>query len=211
MAFFGGLTGVQARQQSAGAQVIAQRIQDAQFHSRFIARADLPLESLEDLKDLAPELTFTFGSESSTSGHLMPRHFLTQAGIDPDNDFRQLANYSGSHDLTWKLVQSGTFDVGVLNEDVWNRAVDQGNVDLSKARSFLVTPGYYDYSWTVPGNLDSTYGSGFTEKMRQALLDLDPEEHAGILELFSTQGFIISENGNYEAIEDVARQLGIVK
>lgn len=46
LAFFGGLTGVQARLQKPGAVAVAQREHDAAFHSKFIARADLDLASL---------------------------------------------------------------------------------------------------------------------------------------------------------------------
>jgi len=211
MAFFGGLTGVQARVRNPGAQVIAQREQDARFHTKFITRADLPIGSLAELKNRASELTLTFGSENSTSGHLMPRHFMNQAGIDADEDFLSLPNYSGSHELTWKLVESGSFDVGVLNEDVWDRAVSQGRADLEKVRVFYTTPDYFDYNWTVNTGVDQKFGQGFTEKLRDALLDLNTEDHAEILELFSTQGFVASENGNYQAIETVARDLGIIR
>ena len=211
MAFFGGLTGVQARLRNPGAQAIAQREHDAQFHSKFIVRAGLPVYSLEDLKEQAGGLTFTFGSESSTSGHLMPRYFLSEAGIDPDRDFEAIPNYSGSHDLTWKLVGNGSFDIGALNEDVWARALREGSVDTGKVRVFHTTPEYFDYNWTVRGDLDQIYGDGFTRKLRAALLDLNPQEHGDILGLFSTQRFIQSSNDNYRDIEKVARGLGIVR
>jgi phosphonate transport system substrate-binding protein len=211
MAFFGGLTGVQARLRNPGALAIAQREHDAVFHSKFIVRAGLELDSLEDLAAQASGLTITFGSESSTSGHLMPRHFLTEAGIDPDSDFRSAPNFSGSHDTTWQLVESGAFDLGVLNEDVWNRAVQESKVDTGKVKEFYITPAYYDYNWTVQGNLDQIYGAGFTEKIRQALLELNPPNHEEILDLFSTEKFITTSNDNYRVIEDVARELEIIK
>ncbi len=211
LAFFGGLTGVQARLQNPGAIAIAQRERDAKFHSKFIVRTDLPINSLEDLAAQSADLTITFGSESSTSGHLMPRHFLTQAGIDPDTGFRSVPNFSGSHDLTWELVQSGSFDVGALNEDVWKRAVDNGKADPTRVREFHTTPDYFDYNWTVRANLDQVYGEGFTGKLQAALLKLNPQEHGEILELFSTEQFIATENKNYQAIEDVARSLGMIQ
>ena len=211
IAFFGGLTGVQARLQNPGAQAIAQREHDAEFHSKFVRRAGLDLDSLEDLKAQAKDLTITFGSENSTSGHLMPRHFLAGAGIDPDEDFRSPPNFSGSHDLTWKLVQDGSFDVGALNEDVWKRAVREGKADGSRVQEFYTTPAYFDYNWTVRPDLDKTYGEGFAVKVQQALLNLDPEEHGEILELFSTEKFIVTNNGNYQELEDVARNLGMVQ
>ncbi len=211
LAFFGGLTGVQARLQKPGAAAIAQRENDAVFHSKFVARTDLDLESLDDLEAQAGDLTITFGSPNSTSGHLMPRYFLKQAGIDAATNFRQQPNFSGSHDTTWQLVESGAFDIGALNEDVWDRAVRENKVDTGKVKDLYTTPAYYDYNWTVQGNLDEVYGEGFTDKIRQALLDLNPEEHGEILDLFSTKRFIPTSNDNYQAIEDVARELEIIK
>ena len=211
LAFFGGLTGVQARLQNPGAQAIAQRERDARFHSKFIVRGSLPVHSIDDLKARARDLTLTFGSESSTSGHLMPRHFLVQAGIDPDRDFKTVPNFSGSHDLTWQLVQSGAFDVGALNEDVWERAVRDGRVDEGKVRVFYTTPEYFDYHWMARPDLDREYGDGFTSRLQAALLGLNPAEHRDILELFSTQRFIETNNENYRDIEEVARRLGIVR
>jgi phosphonate transport system substrate-binding protein len=82
LVWFGGLTGVQARLQVAGAQAIAQRDIDANFHSVFIANTNSDLGAIEDISDLTTlkGRTFTFGSESSTSGRLMPQYFLAQAG-----------------------------------------------------------------------------------------------------------------------------------
>ena len=211
LAFFGGFTGVQARLQAPGAQAIAQREHDAQFHSRFIVRTELGIHSLEDLKAQASRRTLTFGNESSTSGHLMPRHFLRQAGIDPDADFRSLPNFAGSHDLTWQLVESGAFDVGVLNEDVWERAVGDGRVYPSKVREFYTTPAYFDYNWTAGGDLDRIYGDGFTERVQRALLNLNQEEHREILDLFSTERFVTTDNRNYRDLEAVARDLGMIR
>jgi phosphonate transport system substrate-binding protein len=211
LAFFGGLTGVQARLQTPGATVIAQREHDAAFHSKFIANPDSELTSLADVKKRSQDLTITFGSESSTSGHLMPRHFLGQAGINADYDFKSQPNFSGSHDLTWKLVESGAFDIGALNEDVWNRARESGKADISKVETFYTTPAFHDYNWTVRPALDLVYGHGFTNKLKNALLELNMDEHSKILDLFSTEKFVTSDNANYDDIEDISRTLGIVK
>ncbi|MSQ07195.1 MAG: putative selenate ABC transporter substrate-binding protein [Dehalococcoidia bacterium] len=211
LAFFGGLTGAQARLQNPGALAIVQRENDAKFHSRFIVRSELPVKSLEELKTQAKSLTITFGSESSTSGHLMPRHFLVQAGIDPATAFKTVPNFSGSHDLTWQLVQSGSFDVGALNEDVWTAAVKAGKIDPAKVREFYTTPEYVDYHWLAHPGLDKTYGAGFTSKAKQALLKLNLQENKEILGLFATQKFIETSNANYQPIEQIGRNLGIIK
>ncbi len=211
LAFFGALTGVQARLQNPGATAIAQRQNDGKFHSKLIARADLGISSLEDLKEQASDLSITFGSESSTSGHLMPRHFLTEAGINPDEAFRIPPSYSGSHDNTWVLVQSDAYDIGALSETVWERAMQQETANPDLVKEFYTTPPYFNYNWTAQGDLDEIYGEGFTEKVRNALLSLNPQEHGDILELFSTEGFIETNNANYAAVEKVARDLDLVR
>ncbi len=211
LAFFGALSGVQARLQNPGSQAIVQREEDDNFHSKLIVRDGLSINSLDDLKAQAGGLTITFGSESSTSGHLMPRYFLLQAGIDPDDDFASAPSFSGSHDLTWQLVASGAFDVGALSEAVWDRAVREGRVGPDDAREFYTTPAYFNYNWTVQGGLDEVYGAGFTDRIRSALLALNSEDHPEILDLFNTRRFIVTNNRNYQAIEDVARDLEIIR
>jgi len=205
MAWFGGLTGVQAMSLVEDAEAIAQRPKDEEFHSVFIAQKDLNVSSLEDLKGM----NFTFGSESSTSGHLMPRHFLVEAGINPDEDFDGKPNYSGSHDKTYKLVESGAFQAGALNESVWEKAVNENTVDLNKVDVFYITPSYYDYNWTI-NNVDPVFGEGTKAKVKEVLLSMTKED-SKVMELLQTESFIETKNDNYEAIKKVAKSLGIIK
>lgn len=205
LAWFGGLTGVQARSEVEGSEAIAQRPRDEKFKSVFIANKSLDIESLEDLKGKS----LTFGSESSTSGHLMPRFFMTEAGLNPEDILNSTPNYSGSHDKTIKLVESGAFDAGALNEAVWESALENETVDLNVVDVFYVTPEYYDYNWTI-NNVDGTYGEGTKEKVKEALLSMG-EDQSDILELFHTDKFIESNNANYDAIKNVAIGLGIIK
>ena len=206
LAWFGGLTGLQARLAAPGSQAIIQRPRDAEFHSVFIVQANSTAESLQDLRGL----TFSFGSESSTSGHLMPRYFLLEAGVNPDEDFKGLPNYSGSHDKTWKLVESGAFQAGALNEAVWARAVDQEKVDLSKVRVLETTSAYHDYNWSIRGDIDQEFGAGFMQKVKEAFLSMG-EDQRELLDLFQTDRFIKTENANYEPIYKVAQRLEIVE
>lgn len=205
LAWFGGLTGVQARAAVENSQAIAQRPRDEKFHSVFIKQKGLEVNNLSDLKNVQ----FTFGSESSTSGHLMPRHFLLEAGIDPTTDFNGVANFSGSHDKTWKLVEAGSFEAGALNEAVWESAVESDKVDLSKVEVFYITPDYYDYNWTI-NNVNETYGEGTVSKIQDALLSFH-EAKPEVMELFSDKKFIKTNNSNYKAIEEVAKSLGILE
>jgi phosphonate transport system substrate-binding protein len=94
---------------------------------------------------------------------------------------------------------------------VWLAAVKAGKIDSAKVREFYTTPEYVDYHWTARADLDQTYGAGFTNKAKQALLKLNMQENKEILELFATQRFIETSNTNYAPIEQIARTLGIIK
>jgi phosphonate transport system substrate-binding protein len=201
LAWFGGLTGVQARSLVPDAEAIAQRPIDEKFKSVFIAQKDLKIDKLEDLQGKS----FTFGSESSTSGHLMPRYFMMEAGVNPDQDLDGSPQYSGSHDKTYKLVESGAFETGALNISVWEAAVAEGKVDESKVKVFYTTPEYYDYNWTV-----NKIDKDVKEKLTAALLSMRAEDNE-VMKLFKTDQFIETNNENYKAIEKVARELKIIK
>jgi phosphonate transport system substrate-binding protein len=201
LAWFGGLTGVQARNLVPEAEAIAQRPIDEKFESVFIAQADLEITSLEELKGK----TFTFGSESSTSGHLMPRYFMMEAGIDPNTDLDGTPNYSGSHDKTYKLVESGAFQTGALNISVWEAAVEEGKVDTDKVKVFYTTPHYYDYNWTVNKMDEATKA-----KLKEAILSMKSGDNE-VMDLLSAEQFIETNNENYSAIEKVAKELEIIK
>jgi phosphonate transport system substrate-binding protein len=209
LGWFGGLTGVQARLETPGAQAVAQRPIDKEFRSVFVVRADDPAAGLADLAGHS----FTFGSESSTSGHLMPRSFLTEAGINPDTDFDGRPGYSGSHDKTWKLVEAGSFQAGVLNASVWDRAVAQGQVDTTRVRELQRTVPYVDYHWVVHPDIDGEYGAGTTERIVGALLRMGEAggDAPRILELFEDTAFVEAQNSDYDKIERVARSLGLVR
>jgi phosphonate transport system substrate-binding protein len=198
MAWLGGFTFVQTKLRTNGTAIpIVQRQEDAAFTSRFIT-AQPDIKSLADLKGK----TFAFGSPSSTSGHLMPRYFLLQAGIDPEKDFKHIA-FSGAHDATAAFVESGKVDAGVLNASVWDKLVEQ-----KKVRVFATTPPYFDYNWTVRGDLDPA----LVKKLTNAFLALDPNnpEHKGILALQRATKFIPTKPENYAGIENAARSAGLL-
>lgn len=204
LVWYGGFTFVQARRRTGSAVPLVQREEDAAFHSKFIARAGSGIRSLQDLKGK----TFAFGSVSSTSGHLMPRYYLLQAGVDPDKDLSRYA-YSGAHDATAKWVESGKVDAGALNESVWQKLLEEKRVDTSKVEVFHTTPGYFDYNWTVRGDLDPTLAG----RIKAAFLALDSRnpEHKAILDLQRTRRFIETRPENYRMIEEAARNAGLLK
>lgn len=215
LAWFGGLTGVQARLEVDGANAVAQRDIDEAFTSVFIARADSGIGPISDVAGLAvlADRSFTFGSESSTSGRLMPQSFLAEAGLDIDSSFDGAPGFSGSHDATIEVVAAGSFEVGALNSEVWDSRVEAGDVDPGEVIEIFRTPPYYDYHWVSQPDLDNRFGDGFQNKVVEVLTSLDASnpDHAAILELFGAGSFIVTENDNYAAIEAVGRETGLIR
>ncbi len=204
LAWLGGFTFVQARIRTGNAIPIAQRAEDEKFTSKFIANSASGINGLADLKGK----NFTFGSVSSTSGHLMPRFFLLQNKINPDKDFKRFA-YSGAHDATALQVESGKVEAGVLNASVWDKLVEEKKVDTSKVKVIWTTPPYYDYNWTVRGDLDPAV----VKKLTAAFLKLDPNNPADkeLLDLQRASKFIATKPENYKGIEAAARSAGLLK
>jgi phosphonate transport system substrate-binding protein len=179
-----------------------QREEDEKFRSVFITAED-GIRSLADLKGK----DVSFGSQSSTSGHLMPRSFLLEAGLNPEKDFRRVA-YSGAHDATIAAVAAGKVQAGALNISVWEKFVADRKIDTSKVRVFHTTPPYYDYNWTVHADMPAAT----REKLTQALLSLsrDTAEGKEVLDLQRATRFIPSKPENYKGIEAAARSAGLL-
>ena len=204
LAWLGGFTFVQAKIRTKGtAKPIVQREEDTKFISRFIT-SDPNVKTVADLKGK----TFAFGSPSSTSGHLMPRYFMLKDGVNPDKDLKNVA-FSGNHDATVAFVGSGKVEAGVVNASVWDRIVEQKKTDVSKIRVFATTPPYYDYNWTVRGDLDAKV----VQKLTDAFLKLDAKnpEHKAVLDIQRASKFVATKPENYAGIEQAAQSAGLLK
>lgn len=203
LAWFGGFTGVQARRQVSGAEAIAQGAEDVAFKSLFIANTKTGLKPEKEFPRAIAGLSFTFGSRASTSGRLMPEFFIRRefAGRGPDEIFARVG-FSGDHSRTIQLVQSGAYDVGVLDYTVWELDLKAGKIDPAQLVVLWETPTFPDYQWTVQGDVDQRYGAGFKEKLRAALLAIDDP---AILTAFGRSKFIPAKNSDYGPIEDVAK------
>lgn len=204
MVWYGGLTSVQAARRARGATRIIMRQEDAEFKSYFITRTETGIRELSHLKGKS----FSFGSVSSTSGHLMPRYFLLKAGIRPERDFSRFS-FSGAHDATAAWVEAGRVDAGALNFLVWDKLVQTKKVDTSRVVVFWSTPPYVDYVWMVRGGLDKA----LVERISQAFLKLDYRnpEHKKLLDLHRTRRYVPAKDEDWRQIEEAAIAAGLLK
>lgn len=181
---------------------LVQRAEDEQTLSVFVT-THAGITSVEDLRGK----TFSFGAESSASGHLMPSSFLRAAYIDPDTGMKRI--FSGSPDATVAAVASGEADAGALSSAAWEKLVEQGKVDPKVVHVFYTTPGYHDYNWTVRADMDVN----LRQKLTDAFLALDKNngQDKEILDLQRASKFIPTNAENYSVIEAAAHSAGLLK
>jgi phosphonate transport system substrate-binding protein len=204
LVWFGGFTHVQAQIRSGGKVIpIAQREEDTKFQSVFITQTNSGIKTLADLKGKQ----VSFGSQSSTSGHLMPRHFLLQANLNPEKDFKRIA-YSGAHDATIASVVSGKVDAAALDITVWRKFVSENKVDTKAVDVFYTTPPFFNYNWSVHAEMPAD----LRNKVQKALLDLDANTPEGkeILQLNRATRYITTSPENYKGLEAAGRSAGLI-
>ena len=207
LAWFGGLTGVRARAAVTGARAIAQGKLDPEFKSYFIAHKDAGLTPSAGFPQGLAGKTFTFGSESSTSGRLMPEYWIhEESGKSPQEFFAgEEMSFSGDHAKTATLVQAGTFEAGVLNYMVYDSMVADGKIDPSVCVKIWETPTYPDYNWTAHPDL----GEELIERLQAALIGMtDPELLAAAQR---TEGIIAASNEDFAPLESLARDLNLLR
>ena len=209
LAWFGGLTGVQARQAVPGARAIAQGETDPRFVSYFVANKDAPIQPSESFPADLGKLSFTFGPASSTSGRLMPEYYIRQnTGKSPADFFGREPSFSEGHDKTLELVEAGKVQAGVVNFEVYEKRVKEKKTDPNVVRVIWKTPQYPDYNFTAHADLDKQFGAGFTERLQAALVAVDDPK---LLSAFPRTRLIPAKNEDYAQTEQVAKELGFLR
>lgn len=202
VAYLGGFTYVQASER-AGVRPLVQRERDRDFHSVFITRPGSGIDGLADLKGR----TFAFGDVSSTSGHLMPEHFMRQNGVAPEVISK--AVYTGGHDATALAVANGKVDAGAMDEAVFERMTKEGKLDPAEVKVFYTTPPFFDYVWAARKGLDPR----LAEKFSNAFLKLSAADPAQkpLLDLLSASGYAKANDSDYDRLRRAARDAGMMK
>lgn len=207
LAWFGGLSGVRARTLVVGSQAIAQGEEDPVFETYFIAHSSTGIKASDAFPMDMQGKTFTFGSKGSTSGRLMPEYYIRkELKAAPDDAFSKVG-FSGNHSKTIALVQSGAYQIGAVNFQVWLREMKAGKIDANKVSVIWKTPSYPDYQWSIRGDVNKQFGDGFSDRVTKALLSMkDPD----LLAAFPRKSFIPASNADYQPILDVAKKIKLI-
>jgi phosphonate transport system substrate-binding protein len=202
LAYFGGATFVKANTEYDAVPLIMRDV-DTRFTSDLVVAG----EDLKSLKEIQGK-RFSFGSRLSTSGHLMPRHFLhVQHGVTPEKYFRSV-QYSGKHDRTAYLVRDGDADAGVMNSEILRKMFADGRLRPGDIRVIWTTPPYNDYVWAAHPHIQPLD----REKIQQAFLQLsvDNPQHKVILANLGAAGFYPASIRDSSTLKQVMVDLGML-
>lgn len=209
LAWFGGVTGVQARNNVPGAQAIAQGVVDPKYKSYFIAHKDTGLVKSDSFPQEIADFSFSFGSKSSTSGRVMPTHFIIEnTGKKPEDFFKKAPQFAGkrSHTGVALDVKSGAVQTGVMSYKNYNKMVKKGDIDPEVVKVIWETPDYYDYNFTIHPDVEKTFGKGFIQKVQDALVKC--KDKAVLETLLREEGLIKAKNSDFDKCADVMKKIG---
>jgi len=201
LAYFGGLTYVQARQRADVHPLFTEvnpRTRTTKYRSVIIVPADSDIENVEDLEGK----DFAFGSVSSTSGSLYPSIMLADAGLDYRTDLGEVV-YTGGHDTTAQAVANGRVAAGGLEDRILYGLQEDGIIEKGKVRVIEESDPIEGYPWVVRNAL--------SDKDEQALTDAflgieDPK----LLDLLRAEDYQKVQAGDYDYVEEQARKLDLI-
>ena len=152
--------------------------------------------------------SFSFGPELSTSGHLMPRHFLSVDGITPEEEFESV-RHSAGHDQTAEWVRDGVVALGVVNCVILDAMQRDGRLAPDEIRVLETTPTYGNYVWAVQPSMPDDVRT----QLRDAFLALDatvPEQRA-LLQSLGANGYLPAGSSDFTDVRLAAEALNLIQ
>ena len=199
LAWLGGYTFVNVNR-SRNAYPLVSRDRDLRFTSYYLVRVDDGGKELEAFRGKR----LAFGSPLSTSGHLMPRYFMSEKGVVPEEFFGGIT-YTGAHDLTAIAVQEGRADIGVASGPVVDAMYSSGQLDRGKVRVLEETPPYLDYVWTCQESIPAETRN----QIRDVFLGLSKSnpEHAKVLAGMRAEHFLPVHSEDFDLLREIIDQV----
>ena len=201
LAYFGGLTYVQARERAEVHPLVTEvnpRTHDTTYRSVVIVPSE---SSVREVSELRGE-DFAFGSVSSTSGSLYPSIMLKEAGIDYRTDLGE-KTYTGGHDATAQAVAGGRGDAGGIEDRILYRLEEEDAIEEGSVRVIEESEPIQGYPWVVRDDLPDDLEGSITD----AYLNMEDPE---LLDLLGAEGYERVEAGDYDYVEEQARELDLL-
>lgn len=187
----------------AGAQVISTILYDGkpEYFAIMITHPNSGITSPADLKGRS----FAFGDKGSTSGYLIPLHYLMTQGITPEKYFSKVVHTS--HQAIETQVTQGVLDAGADYNRNRNAMIEQGLIKADQSRiiwtsaplpndAFAVSKALAADTVLIQQLQTALSGMGEALKSRPELL---PPHYTG---------FVSRDNSFYKPIRDAGLATG---
>ena len=181
------------------------------YYAPIYVRADSAFETIEDLEGAS----LAYADPNSTSGYLVPRFELAQAGID-DEEFFGRTGFAGGHEQAVVAVLDGQYDAGVTWSSMigdhadgytrgnFRRMVENGLVDMNDIRviweSQLIPNGPTVLRQDLPQEARTRIVELYT-----TMIDAHPDCYADVIG-GDGEGFAEVSHADYEGIVEMRRR-----
>lgn len=187
----------------AGAQVISTILYDGkpEYFAITVTHPNSGINSLADLKGK----TFAFGDKGSTSGYLIPLHYLMTQGITPEKYFSKVINTS--HQAIETQVAQGVLDAGADYNRNRNAMIEQGLIKAENSKIIWTSAPLPNDAFAVSNALAGD--KMLVQRLQAALSDVGEElkTQPKLLPSHYT-GFVSRDNTFYKPIRDAGLATG---
>jgi len=187
----------------AGAQVISTILYDGkpEYFAIMVTHPTSGINSPADLKGR----TFAFGDKGSTSGYLIPLHYLMLQGITPEKYFSKVVHTS--HQAIETQVTQGVLDAGADYNRNRNAMIEQGLIKAEQSKII----------WTSAPLPNDAFAVSSVLAADKAIIGQLQAALSEIAEALKTQpkllpahytGFVSRDNAFYKPIRDAGLATG---
>ena len=169
------------------------------YKSSLIVSGDSDINSLADVEGR----TISFTDPASTSGHLFARYSLVQAGVQPEQHFKQVI-YSGSHDACLLAVTNGQVDVAAVSSRKIPGFVEGGLIKEGDIKIVFESEEIPSDALTFRADLNEELKA----KIAEAFL-VDSDELRAVLDGTGFAKFEETDNNKYEIVKEAYRIAGL--
>jgi len=164
---------------------------------------DSPIQAIGDLKGKSLAL----GSVGSTSGDVLPRFGLREAGI-ADADLKM--DYTGGHPEALLALTNGKVDAAEINSQTLATAIAAGTFTSDKYRQVWTSNPIPNDPITVRGDADPA----FKAAVKDAFLSLDPTDVAKVgefLDVTPPGPLLEVTKDNYQPLFELAKTMNLTE
>jgi phosphonate transport system substrate-binding protein len=181
------------------------------YKSYIIVNPKTGLHSMDDVKARSHELTLCFADPASTSGHLVPRAYLTSIGLDPKTAFKQTM-FAGSHPASVLSVKSGKTDIGCVFEFSYDKMIRAGTIKEGDVTILWKSDPILEGPICIRPDLNPE----FIEKVRQAFVRMPMDGHDAFHSFMAmyfpkqadSLGYVPVDDSLYDGLRKIAGGIG---